>query len=82
MDVCKKCGQPILWIVTKQGKSMPCDPKQVFFLDGGGTSTFVTPDGETKRGRRAPDGPRMGYISHFATCPHAADFRRERKGRA
>lgn len=73
---CRGCGRQILWTRTKGGKSMPCDPELIRFNVCGGNETFVTADGEVKRGMRRRDGEREGYISHFATCPEGDRFRK------
>lgn len=73
---CKGCGAQILWIRTAAGKSMPCDPKVIFFTPGGGPETFVTSEGKTERGKRSRDG-QIGYISHFATCPQSQRFKQK-----
>ena len=72
---CRGCGQQILWTLTSAGRNMPCDPRVIRFT-AGGDETFVTPYGEVKRGTRTENGPLVGYISHFATCPSADRFRR------
>lgn len=42
MPFCKSCNAEIVWIRTKGGRMMPCDPKVL---------TVVTDAGETVRGR-------------------------------
>lgn len=74
---CKGCGAQILWTMTERGKSMPCDPYIITFVPGGGPETFVTPEGKVERGARSKDG-KIGYISHFATCPQSRRFRKEK----
>lgn len=78
--ICRGCGQPIIWIRTGGRKSMPCDPDQVvYWQTPGGSHKIVTPNGEVRIAEL--DGPEekatgIGYISHFATCPKADQFRR------
>ena len=84
---CKGCGAEIMFIKTVAGRTMPVDSKSVRFAKGSGTETFVLLNGEVVHGTRLKEGQAdpnemIGYISHFATCPHVADFRRERKARA
>lgn len=61
---------------------MPCDPEVIRFEPAGRAEspglpeTFVTPEGEVKRGVRETGGSMVGYISHFATCRKVEDFRR------
>ena len=76
---CSSCGQPVVWGVTKAGRTMPLDPlvlRVVPASDPLGTVIVVTAAGDTVRGRRG-DGPGSleGRISHFATCPHSDDHR-------
>lgn len=78
--VCKGCGRPIIWIRSALGRSIPCDPEQrVYWEQPGGKQKIVTPNGmvvsATLEG--TPDtATGVGYISHWATCPEAASFRR------
>jgi len=67
MSQCKGCGAEIEWSKTEAGKAVPLNkpPEKRFIM-------FVKPDGleyvklvET-------------WVSHFATCPKANDFRRLR----
>lgn len=74
---CKSCNAPMVFITTKKGKSMPCNAKLVRFdFEAGGPALLVTEDGEVVRGRISKTGADEGYISHYATCPHANEFRR------
>lgn len=80
MSTCKGCGAEILWVKTKRGGSMPCDPdKHVVF--SGGKQTFVMESGEVVSGTDIPEEGKdylgLGYISHFATCPAANRFRKK-----
>lgn len=78
---CKGCGRPIVWIKTAGGKSMPCDTEQVVYWEHHGASgKIVTPNGEViscdfKGEPSKATG--IGYISHFASCPAAREFRRK-----
>jgi hypothetical protein len=65
---CSSCGAAILWTVTEAGKRMPVD---------------ATPSGKATVLVRNPDDPntpiskqRDVYLSHFATCEHAASHRK------
>ncbi len=81
---CRGCGKMILWTTTKAGKPMPCDPEIIRFKpmsrfgENMGPEKFMTPEGNVYRGVRDPAGDKLGYISHFATCPNAGDFRRRK----
>jgi hypothetical protein len=63
---CKSCEKPIYWIRTKAGRHMPVDCD----VEGGQKPFVPVPgDGEPQNG--------IG-VSHFATCPNAAQYRRPR----
>jgi hypothetical protein len=73
MNLCKGCGAEILWLRTKDGKTMPCNPKALRLL---------LPTGETvlSRGELVPVYEvKSGYASHFSTCPKADELRKARK---
>lgn len=79
MALCRGCGQEIGFIKTVKGKTMPVDPTPRTFVPEGGPNTYVMENGEICRGRELDysdmHGTRIGYISHFATCPKADRFR-------
>lgn len=81
---CRNCGAEIGFIKTIAGKTMPVDTaSRRFYRQEGGPELFVLVDGSTARGRSVEadiDGTEIGFISHFATCPNADDFRKPRKG--
>lgn len=81
MIKCKICGEPIQWFRTPKGKRMPVDWEPMYYIpDPNGDQLLVLPDGTTDRGWQAGDaaetGVKLGFISHFASCPGAADMRR------
>ena len=78
---CRACGQQIVFIKTKAGKQMPCNPLiRDFWPKEGGHERIVTPDGNVVAGEFSGDGePSYGYISHFATCKEANRFRKRNK---
>lgn len=82
---CRACGARILFLKTASGKTMPVDEEGTFFLETeNGPEMFVLGDGVTMRGQRVSteqmmDADRFGYVSHFATCPAADQFRKPRK---
>ena len=80
---CRACGAEIMFIKTKAGKTMPVDANSVtYYPEDGGMDLFVLLDGSTDRGRRVDaeiDGLKIGFVSHFATCPDAFRFRKPRK---
>ena len=78
MTSCKRCGARVLFgRMQSSGKMAPFDASP----SEKGNAVIVTPATENeppimrvlKKGEAA-NGPR--YVSHFATCPNAKDFRR------
>jgi len=76
---CSTCRAPIRWTVTEHGKAMPVDYAPVrggnIVLRDEGTRTVAIvaqPLLETPEERARPH-----YLSHFVTCPNAAQFRRK-----
>lgn len=71
---CKSCGEPILWAKSFSTHTpMPLDAEPV------ANGNIFIKDGlaHTMRGdlfEDMADGPR--YVSHFATCPLAAKYRK------
>lgn len=76
---CRKCGNPIGFIKTVAGKTIPVNPEEVAYEQkAGGSLKIVTPNGEVLSAERPADPQKatgIGYISHFATCPYAGNFR-------
>ena len=77
MAICKGCGAQILFI-----SKMPVNPEQVtYWRRAGAKGKVVTPNGEVLSCDFEGDPQKatgVGYVTHFATCPKAADFRRRR----
>lgn len=78
-DRCRSCRAPVRWCVTEHGKSMPVDfaPTRTgnLILRDEGTRTVavvVHPLLETREERARPH-----FLSHFVTCPNAAQHRRK-----
>jgi hypothetical protein len=78
--VCKSCGAAIVWIKGGGEVVYPCDPTvHVASAQGTGTDVeLIGNDGTRRKGKLASDGPIVGRISHFATCPDR-DQHRKRK---
>lgn len=70
---CRSCGAPIRWAKTTNGEAIPLDPAPV---TGGnielcdGVAHVFTP-GQIALFQRER------FVSHFVTCPHAAQWRRK-----
>jgi hypothetical protein len=66
---CRSCDAEIIWAVTPKGKRIPLDaepaerPAGLFRLEG---ENAISVAGEPV------------YLSHFVTCPNAAQHRRPR----
>ena len=70
---CRYCGKQIVWIQTKAGKNMPCDPEVICYKVpefGKGKERIVSQNGEVVSADRVSggEGTQLGYIPHFATC--------------
>ena len=82
MARCKACGAEIVWIRLTSGKMHPCDAEQVSYRVGAGPDRIVTPEGRIVPGTIITDKSDKslvrGYSSHFATCPFADEFRRDK----
>lgn len=71
---CSSCGAEIRWEKTVRGKPIPLDPEPVK-----DAHLFLRADGLVADDRSAPapqGAPR--YMTHFVTCPNAAEHRRNR----
>lgn len=65
---CSSCGRNILWTVTEAGKRMPVDAEPA----GKVTVLVKNPDDAGTPISKSRDH----YVSHFATCAHAASHRK------
>jgi hypothetical protein len=65
-DRCKTCGAEIIWAETERGRPMPVDakPLKVILLEDLGE--LFAPKAKVVN----------AFVSHFATCPDAAEHRR------
>lgn len=84
MAKCRGCGEPILFIRMKNRKMIPVNPSPVFVEDKSARDVIITADGRVSNGRQEyvksdNDLFVKGYISHFATCPFASQFRNRDK---
>lgn len=82
---CRGCGREIVWIQTAGGKSMPCDASPVYYKErAGGPDRIVTQNGMTLSCEIVTDpniATGIGYVPHWATCPQAGKFKKERTTR-
>lgn len=65
MSRCRSCAAEITWAITKTGGRMPIEP------NSNGDLAF---DATTGAVRHTPGG---GWISHFARCAQAGEWRRK-----
>lgn len=79
---CKSCGARIVWVRTAEGRNMPIDTQpspagnvRIIGLKGNHPVVAVYRDADTAAGLADPDEQR--WLSHFATCPQAAEHRRK-----
>ena len=85
---CRGCGEEIHFVKSHKGKMIPVngDEPETFCLQenvpGEPQIVVVLENGYTIRGRSVPSRESgtvvRGWISHFATCPRAEDFRKAR----
>jgi hypothetical protein len=75
MATCKKCGARIRFIKTRRGKYMPVDPERVTVDDADTGTLLISDEGEVVRVGFEETEVQDGFVSHFATCPNADDFR-------
>ena len=83
MAFCKSCGKQIVWVKSEAGKAIPCDAEKVMGERTPlGGDLVVTDNGTVVRCKvgSCTDESKLvvGYISHFATCPHANRHRKRR----
>ena len=86
MVQCRSCGAEIIWIKMASGKNMPVDAKPISYSEnlhpsakGKDILTLVTEHGSIVRTVFDPGGDKVGYTSHFATCPNANQHRKREK---
>lgn len=81
---CSSCGADIIWGTTTKGSAIPLDPTLIRARASGPgpvVMLFVR-EGRVRKAFEDPDGAGEGeviegWVSHFATCPHAARHRRK-----
>jgi len=65
---CRGCGAEIIWAITEQGKRIPLDAKD--------ERRFIV--GVNQADDEVEAVLCKTYTTHFATCPKADQFRKER----
>lgn len=79
---CRSCGAPVIWAVTHKGKRMPVDADPVengnIKLRYVGEIIIAAYPGKEHPGLfDDPSFAEKCYVSHFATCEQAKNWRRE-----
>ena len=79
IGTCRGCGRQIVWIRTKSGKNMPCDPNFKYYKRDGKKERIVTVHGEVVSCtivdcHEGSDG--YGYIPHWSTCTAVGNFKK------
>ncbi len=67
---CSSCGAEIVWAVTMNGRPAPCDAKPIKVLVW--TGRLIS----TAHGQAQEVEVKTAFVSHFVTCPNAAQHRR------
>lgn len=73
---CKRCGHPIIFILSRNGRPMPCDAELFVAQQDDPKVVLVREDGDGGRVQRGVRRGDTGHLSHFATCEFAEEFRR------
>lgn len=74
---CRSCHAEIVWAITTGGRRIPIDPGSV----GNGNIALELIDGvliATFSSAAPASAPSLLYVSHFVSCPGAAQHRRPR----
>ena len=72
---CRSCKKPIFWVVTEQGNKMPVDSQST----ADGNIIFINRLAHVlRKDEVVPEGEKR-WISHYATCPQAAEHRKKGK---
>lgn len=69
-EKCRSCGAAVRWVLTSTGKRMPLD------LDPQENGNITLDESGMASVGKTGEGPR--YVSHFASCPQAKNWRRAR----
>lgn len=73
MTHCRSCGASIIWATTEHGVGrMPVDVEPV----AGGNLELDELAGHTAVRVVTPEPDVERYVSHFATCPQSAEWRK------
>lgn len=70
---CRGCGKPIIWGIGENGAKIPLDPRPACY------DIQESAGAGLKLGEVLVTRSRRAMVTHFATCPKASDFSREKK---
>ena len=70
-DRCRSCKASIVWAITEKGHRIPLDAEPTV------AGNLVIVDGVARPPRIDDDVPFLQWVSHFATCPHADQHRKQ-----
>jgi len=80
-DTCKSCNAPIVWAITPKGKRAPIDAepsdKGNIRIQTDAAAPIAHYLSEIELAAARASGERL-HLSHFVTCPQAAQHRRPR----
>lgn len=80
---CRKCNKQIVFVRTRNGKSIPCDPSFTYYKqDPKGKDRIVNTRGDVIRCTILPDeegNEGWGYKPHWGTCTDPDAFRRKKQ---
>lgn len=73
MATCKSCGAAVIWAKTEKGANGIYDAAETTPPDPEGRYWVIGDDGVARQG----DKGSPGHVSHWATCPNAAQHRKK-----
>lgn len=82
---CRSCNADIFWCLSSLGKNIPIDAEPVdngnlYIVKNGFRYLAISVNANTTIAEVCRKENREKYISHFATCPHANQHRKIKKG--
>ena len=76
LAACRSCDAPIIWTVTTNGKRMPVDADPIVAARGFRLDDEVEGEAPLAIFTQTPAADERLFVSHFSTCPNAAQHRR------
>ena len=82
MARCRSCGAEIIWVKTRAGRDMPCDPGLIpFWAKLKAKDKVVTQEGDVVSCLLEGDPQEItgvGRVPHWATCPFSKQHKRKK----